>query len=281
MKKALVFILVFVLIGSVLGLYLISNQDTNQDNNQENNGSLPPEDGTGPEGNTTYSVTYIVDGDTIEIETGERVRLIGIDTPESYEPYYSEATAKLTQLIGNNKVRLESDVEDEDYYGRLLRYIWVGDLHINLEMVRIGYAEAYPYPPNTKYASLFESAEIEARTSGIGMWATEEVGVYVLYVHENAAGDDWDNLNDEYIVIKNNGATIILTNWTVNDEVNHVYTFPEFVFDTNATVILHTGTGVDIETDLYWGSSAPIWNNDHDTVYLRDANGVLVDTYGY
>jgi len=116
-------------------------------------------------------VTRVIDGDTIEIQGGDRVRYIGMDTPEIGQPYYSEATAKNAELVEGKEVRLVKDVSEKDRYGRLLRYIYVGDLFVNAELVRLGYARAYRYPPDTKYAELFSQLELEAKQAGRGLWA--------------------------------------------------------------------------------------------------------------
>src|SRR4030042_66192 len=116
-------------------------------------------------------VARVIDGDTIELEGGDRIRYIGIDTPEIGEPYYLEATAKNAELVEGKEVRLEKDVSEKDRYGRLLRYIYVGDLFVNAELVRWGYARAYPYPPDTYYAELFSQLELKAKQAGRGLWA--------------------------------------------------------------------------------------------------------------
>ncbi len=125
----------------------------------------------------TALVDRIVDGDTFTLTSGEKVRLIGIDTPESQDPnkpveYYStEAKDQLEQLIGNKQVRLEFGDERTDKYGRLLCYVWVGDTLVNLEMVRQGYAMAYLRFPHSRETE-FLKAEIAARRNAIGMWAS-------------------------------------------------------------------------------------------------------------
>lgn len=115
-------------------------------------------------------VTFVVDGDTVEIQTEERVRLIGIDSPERGDPYYTEARNKLSELVLNKQVRMEKDVSEKDRYGRLLRYLYVGNLFVNLEMVKQGYASAYTYPPDVKYSQQFLVAEQEARNKKVGLW---------------------------------------------------------------------------------------------------------------
>ncbi|HEX77028.1 MAG TPA: thermonuclease family protein [Dehalococcoidia bacterium] len=119
-------------------------------------------------------VTRVIDGDTIEIAGGQRVRYIGIDTPEVYpqlEPWGLEALAANERLVGGKRVRLERDVTDRDRYGRLLRYVYVDDTFVNAELVRLGLARARAYPPDTKYQHILEQAEREARAAGLGIWA--------------------------------------------------------------------------------------------------------------
>lgn len=124
----------------------------------------------------TYTITSVVDGDTFKASSGEVVRLIGIDAPESNAPYSVESKNKLSELTLNKKVRFEKDISEKDRYGRSLWYVWVGDLFVNLEMVRQGYAVAYKYPPDVKYAEQFATAEKEARDSKRGLWATPVSG---------------------------------------------------------------------------------------------------------
>jgi len=119
-------------------------------------------------------VSRVVDGDTIRISTGQSVRLIGIDAPEvtQVECFGREATQYLSNIILNQPVRLEKDVSETDRYGRLLRYIWLGDQLINESLVRDGYAHSSPYPPDVKYQSRFDLAENQARTMEAGLWSS-------------------------------------------------------------------------------------------------------------
>ncbi|WP_440009833.1 lamin tail domain-containing protein [Halomicrococcus sp. SG-WS-1] len=105
----------------------------------------------------------------------------------------------------------------------------------------------------------------------------------VQSVHADAAGSDSSNLNDEYVVFENTGsATLDCTGYTVEDAAGHTYAFPDgFSLDAGATVTLHTGSGTDTASDLYWGSGSPIWNNSGDTVYVFDDAGTRVETYSY
>lgn len=90
----------------------------------------------------TYLVTYVVDGDTIELGNGERVRIVGIDTPERGECGYDQATAQMERLVLGKRVRLTISDEDRDRYGRLLRYVNVGKLDAGLRQIAAGLAIA-------------------------------------------------------------------------------------------------------------------------------------------
>jgi len=129
-------------------------------------GCSPPPD--------TARVIEVVDGDTIIIEGGYKVRYIGIDTPEIHpqvEAFGTEAWQANRKLVEGKEVRLERDVSEADKYGRLLRYVWVDDILVEAELVRQGLARARAYPPDTKYQDYLEQMEEEAREAGRGMWA--------------------------------------------------------------------------------------------------------------
>lgn len=135
----------------------------------------PPSPISGPE--ASVRVLRVVDGDTFALANGERVRLIGIDTPESVDPrkpvqcFGKEAAAHMRTTVEGKSVRLVADIEDRDKYGRLLRYTYLSDgTFVNLALVRDGYARAYTYPPNVAHAKEFVAAEREAREAKRGLW---------------------------------------------------------------------------------------------------------------
>ena len=105
----------------------------------------------------------------------------------------------------------------------------------------------------------------------------------VATINADAEGDDGENLNDEYVVFENAGdEPIDLSGWTVEDEAARSYEFPQgFTLEAGATVTLRTGSGTDTETELYWGSGSPIWNNAGDTVILSNADGERVLEVSY
>ncbi len=141
--------------------------------------------------NDPLTVTRAVDGDTLQLSSGEKVRLIGIDTPESSNNSKLRRDAKRTgqdaseilrmgkeaaaftrNLVQGKKVRLELDVGQRDKYGRLLAYVYLEDgTFVNAEIMKAGYAQVMTYPPNVKYQELFLGLKKEAREKGRGLWS--------------------------------------------------------------------------------------------------------------
>ena len=130
------------------------------------------------------TVVRLVDGDTVWVRLAsgvEKVRYIGIDTPEVHhpirgeEPGGREATEINRGLVGDRPVRLEPDVQLRDRYGRLLAYVWVKradgvEVMVNAELVRLGYAQVMTVPPNVRHAELFRKLAVEAREHRRGLW---------------------------------------------------------------------------------------------------------------
>ncbi|GAB4262533.1 MAG: hypothetical protein Kow00122_18940 [Thermoleophilia bacterium] len=126
----------------------------------------------------------VVDGDTIVVRLAggrkERVRYLGIDTPETVHPQKpvewmgAEATAENSRLLGSGPLRLVTDVEKRDRYGRLLAYVWAGPVFVNWELVRNGYAYVSTVPPNVRFVKEFVGAQRAARAAGLGLWGSRE-----------------------------------------------------------------------------------------------------------
>ena len=116
----------------------------------------------------------VTDGDSIVVEMGGnsyRVRYIGMDTPEYGQYGFDQATDVNRQLLASGPLRLQKDVSETDQYGRLLRYVFAGDIFVNAELVRLGYAYADTWPPDVKYSDYFVQLQWEAREAGRGLWA--------------------------------------------------------------------------------------------------------------
>ena len=262
------------------------------------------------------TVTRVVDGDTVEVEladgTVEKVRLIGVDTPEVYSEntpdeygvpdtqagrdclgrYGDRASEFAVERLAGREVRIVPDenLDERGYYGRLLAYVYVDGESFNYRLIQEGYARVFESDFTRR--SAYEDAQRAARDADRGLWecATDtdagttvsESGLAVATVNADAEGRDGENLNDEYVVFENVGSeSLSLQGWTVTDEAGKQYTFPAVTLAPGERVTLHTGAGTDTETDLYWGATSPVWNNGGDTVTVTDEGGAVVVQESY
>ncbi|MDD5622286.1 MAG: thermonuclease family protein [Actinomycetota bacterium] len=268
-KSYLIIVLsvIFLSIFSGCGLYYDYGKADNSDGIEDESGIL---------------VKEVVDGDTIVLSNGSRVRLIGINTPEHGMYFFEEAKEVLEAIVLGKEIVLEKDISNKDKYGRLLRYVYAGDLFVNLEMVKRGFANAYTYPPDVEHNEEFLEAERYARENNLGLWLKSKVDIVKVEVNYDARGNDNNNLNDEYVKMENTGDdSIDIGGWTIKDAGTNIYRFEKYFFESGSEVFLFTGSGRDGAGKFYWGSSGPIWNNDSDTLYLRDKEGLLVEIYNY
>lgn len=241
-------------------------------------------------------VTRVIDGDTIEIETGQKVHYLGIDAPAIGMCFGKKAQIKNKELVVGKEARLYKDVSEKDKAGRLLRYVWVEDIFVNDFLVRRGYATATPIPPNTRYEEQFRQAEEEAKEGKKGIWkacqptqpvpakTTGDAVINPDCSQFNAPGDDNFNKKKEYVCFTNKDtSTINMKGWTVEDGwYGWTYTFPSFTLGIGKSVKVHTGCGKPSFTDLYWCKMGyEVWHNEGDTVYLRDTSRTIIDTYTY
>jgi len=126
---------------------------------------------------STEKVVRIIDGDTFEINGGIKVRLIGIDTPEmknqnkTIDCFAQESKRKLETMIGGKEVVLVKDISETDKYGRLLRYVYLGNEMVNDTLVKEGYARISTFPPDVKFKDQFLADERQAREANFGLWS--------------------------------------------------------------------------------------------------------------
>lgn len=158
----------------IMALFLVACDELEIDNSGSSNSGSSSSSCVGECG----VVTYIVDGDTIDVVidgTEYRVRYVGMNTPERDEVCYNEATEANRALVEGQTVRLEIDTSDTDRYGRLLRYIYVGDTFVNQQLVADGYAEAVLYNPDDREYDEFRRFEVNAERNG---WGCHPTGIF-------------------------------------------------------------------------------------------------------
>lgn len=228
------------------------------------------------------TVSRIVDGDTVELANGDVVRLIGIDAPEKTQPYYKEIMDELRKLEGKT-IRMEKDKTNKDRYGRYLRYVFLDDHFVNLELLQGGLAYVYIVSPDKKYEREFLEAESVARANEAGIWAKSDYSecVELETFHYNAKGDDTKNLQDEFFVIKNFcGNEILAGGWSVRNTYNS-FPLPEFSLGSKSKLKIATGGGKSNAGEIFLSLEKPIWNNKGDTLYLRDEAGRMILSKSY
>ncbi len=235
-------------------------------------------------------VGRVLDGDTFELNNSKKVRLIGINSPERGEIYYDESRRKLKDLIEGKKVFMEKDKEEKDRYGRLLRYVYLEEEMVNLLMVENGYAIHYLFEPNTFYGNLFENAEKSAMESESGLWSfvSDDNCSVCLVLEEfnwNADGNDCKNPNGEWVSFRNRcDFDCNITGWTVSDSGRNEYKFEVFLLSPGSSFVLFSGEGNNTDKEIYWnrkGACPAVWNNDGDTLFLRDSLGYIAEVIGY
>lgn len=157
-------------------------------------------------------VTKVVDGDTVNVMVNgqeETVRMLLIDTPETVhptkpvQPYGSEASHFVKELLNGQTIQLEMDIGERDKYGRLLAYVYVNDQMVNKLLLKKGLARvAYVFEPNTKYVDDFYEIQKQARQQAIGIWSMEN------YATDQGFNDESDKLQQSSNTKNGNGCSI-------------------------------------------------------------------------
>jgi endonuclease YncB( thermonuclease family) len=245
-------------------------------------------------------VVGIIDGVTIEVEIdGEPhlVRYIGVDLLDSSQDpsIWIQMAEKNRELVEGESVLLVQDITDVDPFGRLLRYVIVGGVFVNRELVEQGYAIASPIPPDIRCEATFLQAEMSATAARRGLWApaptptrtfpapTATVSTTGLMeiIRVSRRGTGWQD-PDEYVEIRNSDVEPIqLQGWTLRDSEDHVYTFPGFVLGPGQYCRVFTNYYHASSCGFSYYSPSPIWDDDGDCAYLRDSLGNLISTFCY
>ncbi len=243
---------------------------------------------------TEVLVTRVLDGDTIETSSGEKIRYIGINAPEIGQPFSSQATKENKNLVLGKKVKIEFDVAAKDRYARTLAYILVGSTFVNLEMVKRGLAVSETIQPNVKYQKETLEAQKEARDRCLGLWKNlcstssdaSKNCIKIVTINADAPGNDNQNKNGEWIKIGNVcSRSVSMDKWLLKDSsASNKYEFHNFTLAAYSTFMLYSGCGKDSQDKLYWACPErkyAVWNNFGDHAFLYNEKGELLADYGY
>ena len=213
---------------------------------------------------TDYPLEYatlqrVVDGDTIELDNGEHIRMLGINTPEKKMPFSNESANFLKQFVGK-KIILERDWEDTDKYKRKLRYIYYDNRFLNQEILELGLANSY-YTSGLKYEKQLLAAEEQAKNLAIGIWTKSRE------VCSNCIKLKLIDAKEEYFTIMNQcNYDCILDKWFVKDAGRNTF----YISNMSAS-----------EEKTYSSNGKDIWNNDGDRFFLFDNRGFLALFFQY
>jgi len=245
-------------------------------------------------------VVGIIDGVTIEVKIGDdiqQVRYIGIDMLDSSRDpsIWTRMAEKNRELVEGKEVLLVQDETDVNYEGKLWRYVMVGGVFVNLELVGQGYAISSPIPPYTRCDATFLQAEISAVAGKRGLWAPAPTPTRTLrpatatvattgmmeIIRVSKRGTLWQD-PEEYVEIRNSGEEPIqLLGWTLRDDENHVFVFPSFVLGSGQYCRVYTNLYRPQSCGFSYFSPSPIWDDDGDCAYLKDSLGILISKFCY
>lgn len=251
---------------------------------------IPVTAGSAPQkpGPETAVVTSVYDGDTFTLDTGDRVRLRWVNTPEMkpHEDYGPEARAFTASLVEGKTVQLLYGSTLRDGYGRLVAGVMVDGKNLSIELLEQGYGHMFVIPPDHTDLKPFIAAQERARTARRGIWSTARFqgALHITSFHANADGDDRENVNGEYLRVCNvSPDPVDLSGYSIADISGNKYVFPQVIVPAGYTFKLHSGKGTDdVDTEaqitVHLQSADPIWNNKLDRATIYDRYGRVVDS---
>lgn len=237
----------------------------------------------------TARVAEVVDGDTIILEDGRSVRYLGTNTPERGEQLYQQAGDLNRAYVMGKKVRLEFEGgKDNDTYGRLLAYVYVGDQMVNARLIREGMAHAFFIGPEGKHNALFLRLQAEARQRGLGIWAGSGRAKELKITSVHPADPSRPAAKgSSYVRIASLGErTVQLAGHVLSDGGKHRYVFPDVQLKPGYTVIVSGGAESDShdrgrQAVVYWSDQDSAWKPEGGTARLADRNGTIIDVFPY
>jgi len=244
------------------------------------------------------TVREVIDGDTIVLHDGRKVRYLGINAPEHGQPYAREGTNSNRRLVGGLSVRLEFDQVREDRHGRLLAYVYATKCEVrgtkcgeetlvNEQLLAEGLAHVFFMPPNTRYAERFLQVQEKAHTAKRGMWKAVRGPLKITRIEPKVNAEEGKGTPGEYVRIANvSDQSLDVSGYSIADRDGHRYEFPSAQLRPGYVLTLVTGEGQDRRdhagpVTLYWNRRAGVWNDRGDTAYLRDPKGEVVDRFEY
>ncbi len=233
-------------------------------------------------------VVSVYDGDTFTLDTGDRVRLRWVNTPEMKppEPYAVEARELTKELVLNREVTLIYGATERDGYGRLVAGVRVGEVDLSTALLERGFGHLFIIPPDSTDPAPLITAQDTARSASRGIWSHDSYkgDLHITSFHANADGDDRENINGEYLRVCNvSTRPVDLAGFRLADASGKSWELPALLLPPGNTVKIHSGRGEkqedpDQQLAIYLGQVSPIWNNKADQATIYDRYGKVVDS---
>ena len=235
----------------------------------------------------TATVVKVYDGDTLTLDTGEKVRLKAVNTPERRppQPFADEAMRVAEKLVLGREVVLDVDPSStHDGYGRLVAGVRVGDADLALRLVEEGLGHVFLIPPDDGDPTALLEAQDRARAARLGIWSTPAFAgpLHISSFHANGRGDDTVNVNGEYLRLCNlTSAPVDVGGFALTNREGRRFDLPSVVVPAGHTVIVQSGRGEhqrdpSMQLQIYLGYGAPLWDDTHDVATLLDPAGSVV-----
>jgi endonuclease YncB( thermonuclease family) len=241
----------------------------------------PPEAGT---------VANCYDGDTCTLDSGDKIRLRWVNTPElkPAEPYGPEARDAANLFLKASRVGLiiEDPANARDGYGRIVAGLETDAGNLSIHLLEKGMGHLFIIPPDATDLAPFLEAQEKARRANRGIWSTDRYqgALHITSFHANAAGDDRENVNGEYLRICNvTSEAMNVDGFRIAKANGKSWTFPALVIPAGHTVKVHSGQGehqgnAADQLAIFLGSPTPIWSNSGDSATVYDRFGRVVDS---
>jgi endonuclease YncB( thermonuclease family) len=233
-------------------------------------------------------VVAVYDGDTVTLDTGDKVRLRWVNTPElkPAEAYGIEGREAAAALLLNKKVQLVYGQVKRDGYGRLIAGMRTeAGEDLSTHLLELGYGHLFVIPPDDSDLTPLIEAQERARKGRRGIWSDERYQgeLHITSFHANADGDDRENPHGEYLRVCNvSPRPLDLQGYKLTDINGSTWTLPELILPPGNTVKIISGKGANqpdpaSQLEIYLQTDGPVWNNAHDRATLYDRYGKVVD----
>ena len=233
-------------------------------------------------------IVSVYDGDTMTLESGDRIRLRWVNTPElrPQEDYGIEAREAAKALVIGKTAKLIFGPVKRDGYGRLIAGVEIDGQDLSTLLLEQGLGHLFLIPPDDADHTKRREAQTRARAAGRGIWSTERYKglLHITSFHANAPGDDRSNVNGEYLRICNvSDRPVDLDGFRITEQSGQSWILSPLLVPPGHTFKLHSGKGVNqsdssSQLSVYLGSDTPIWNNTRDRATLYDRHGRVIDS---